>query len=183
MGRISAAAKAFKADRVLQLLGDNPLLDASLVDAVVEHLAHNGYDYAVNLTNEFPEAAAERRRFAIGVRVEAMPIETLLRCDERAKTTHYREHATSYIGRHPEEFRVGYLEAEGRWRFLNRPDWTFAVNYAENLELIRRIVSESGGDPVALGLEDVVAILKDNRGLVDLMGEPTPSGGDAPCPA
>lgn len=172
LGRIAGAARRFEADRVLQLLGDNPLLHHTLVDAVVEHFLSGDWDYAVNLTNEFPAASPEMRRFSIGIRAEAMPMETLLRCEQEAKADHHREHATSYIARNPDRFRLGYLEADGPWRFLNHPEWTFAVNHAENLELIRRIVSESGRDPADLELKEVVSALARDRTLMDLMGEP-----------
>jgi spore coat polysaccharide biosynthesis protein SpsF (cytidylyltransferase family) len=41
--------------------------------------------------------------------------------------------------RDPETFRLGYLEAVGRWSALNRPELFLAVNLPEQYELLAGI--------------------------------------------
>ncbi len=172
LGRITGAAKAYDADTVLQLLGDNPLLSSELVDAVIQYFETGDFDYAVNVTAEFPHAPTNLRRFAIGIRAEVMSIDALRRCEARADTPHYREHATSYIADHPEVFKIGYLEASGLWQHLNHPEWTFAVNYQNNFDLIAELFARCGRGGSVFPLQNVVDTLAGDPKLVNLMGPP-----------
>ena len=139
LGRVHQAWKRFGGETLVELLGDNPLVHSSLIDAVMKIYQSGEFDYAVNVTRETPHAPAELPRFPVGIRVQVYSAETLERCAAAASDPSDREHSTRYILHHPETFRLGYLPAAGAWAELHQPEWTFAVNYPKNLELIRQI--------------------------------------------
>lgn len=139
LGRIRGAAQSAGAQTVVELLGDNPLVHADLIDEVVAFYRAGLFDYAASATTEYPQADNEVRKFPIGIRVQVYSRQTLERCAEFATEPADREHATMYIIRHPERFRIGLFEARGRWSGLNRPEMTFAVNLPDDLRRVSRI--------------------------------------------
>lgn len=178
LARVLGAAVAYKADPVVELLGDNPFVQPALIDELVSYFQGGAYDYTATVTTEFPHAGPMLRKFPVGIRVQAMSLEALVRCDCFANTPESREHSTSFMYQHPELFRIGYLEAAGRWTALNRPELTFAVNYRENLELVATIVKRSArAKKVDITLEEVLKIFDETPALHALMGshEPAPS--------
>lgn len=139
LGRLQAAAQSAGAQTVVELLGDNPLVHADLIDDVVAFYRSGSFDYAASATTEYPEAGDAVRKFPIGIRVQVHSRQTLDRCARLATEPADREHSTRYILLHPEQFRIGLFEATGRWAALNRPELTFAVNLPGDLRRISRI--------------------------------------------
>lgn len=139
LGRVRAAASIAEADTIVELLGDNPLVHADLIDDVVAFFHGGVYDYGATVTSEYPHASAALRRFPLGIRVQVFSREALIQADQMAKDPFYREHPTRFIYEHPEFFRLGYFEARGRWEALHRPQMSLAVNTAEDFRLLEAI--------------------------------------------
>jgi spore coat polysaccharide biosynthesis protein SpsF len=175
LGRISAAATSTGADQIVEVLGDNPLVHADLIDDVVEFFRGGRFDYAASVTTEHPHAGPALYKFPIGIRVEVFTPAVLAECARTAREPRHREHATSFIYEQPDRFRVGYFEARARWAELHRPPLTFAVNYAQNLELVRRIFERCYPGSVNFTLGDVIRTFDADPTLRPLMG--TPPGG------
>ena len=178
LGRIAAAATSSGAEEVVELLGDNPLVHGDLIDEVVEYFRGGAYDYAASITTEHPHAGPARHRFPIGIRVEVFPPAILAECARTAREPRHREHTTSFIYEQPERFRLGYFEARGRWGGLHRPELTFAVNYAENLALVRRIFEHCHPRDPNFPLSEVIGAFDADPALRPLMGTPRPTGVD-----
>jgi spore coat polysaccharide biosynthesis protein SpsF len=176
LGRISAAANSTGADEVVELLGDNPLVHADLIDDVVEFFRGGRFDYAASVTTEHSHAAPALHRFPIGVRVEVITPAVLAECARTAREPRHREHTTSFIYEHPDRFRLGYFEARGRWAELHRPPLTFAVNYEQNLDLVRRIFERCHHGAANFTLADVIRAFDSDPTLQPLMGTPTAAG-------
>jgi spore coat polysaccharide biosynthesis protein SpsF len=170
LGRIVAAVNETDADTIVELLGDNPLVDGELIEDVIDLYRTSGADYAVNLTNEYPKADPNLLRFPIGVRAQAFSRATLDRCDADGRSADHREHSTSYIGEHPEIFKIEYLEARDKWGALNRPELTFAVNVAANLELINRIFTIGLQVNPNFSMADTINIFDADPDLAALVG-------------
>lgn len=172
LGRISAAVAAAKPDRVVELLGDNPLVHADLIEEVVAFHADGGFDFSVNVTHEQPHAPPSAARFPIGVRVEVYRPEVIARCAAEATEPANREHSTSYIGQHPELFKLGYFQATGRWAPMHHPDLTFAVNYQQNFNLVERIFQTCYRKDPDFSLLAAMAAFESMPELASLMGAP-----------
>ncbi len=139
LGRVHQAWKRFGGDAIVELLGDNPLVHSALIEAVVGLYQSGRFDYAVNVTREYPHAPAGLPRFPIGIRAQVYSADALDRVAARTTDPMDREHSTRYFTEHPEEFSIGYLAAEGPWAQLHKPEWTFAVNYPHNLDGVREV--------------------------------------------
>ncbi len=177
LARICGAMKAFRADPVVELLGDNPLVHSALIDDVVAFYRAGSFDYAVNVTTEYPNAGLEVAKFPVGIRVQVVSPSALASCQKLATTAYHREHSTSYIIENPEAFKVGYFQAKGRWAALNRPELTFAVNYRQNFDFVSRIFERCSVTNAHFTLSDALECFDSEPALHRLMGTPTPLSG------
>lgn len=111
LSRYAEAAKRSNADVVVRITGDCPLVDAALVDQVVNSLLTSGTDYASNI---------EPPTFPDGLDVEAFTRSALDRAQNEATQSREREHVTPFIREHGEFRRVNIAAA----RDLSGERWT-----------------------------------------------------------
>lgn len=176
LGRLQAAAAAVRADLVIELLGDNPLVHAALIEDTLALYERQRVDYAATVTTEYPNLEPDVRCFPTGIRVQVFAAATLNCCAQSAVDPAHREHSTSYIAEHPEQFRLGFVEAVGPWAALHRPELTFAVNYPENLQLVRRIFERCYPRDPNFTLQEALRVFDADPSLAPLMGRPAASG-------
>ena len=175
LGRLVGAAQEFAVDPLIEVLGDNPLVHSDLVDGCVRIYQEGGVDYVATVTTEYPKADPALKRFPVGVRVQVIARAALERCAELAKAPGNREHATSYIAAHPDVFRTAFLEAAGSLADCHDPALTFAVNYRENLDLIRALFRVCSAANANFSVGEAIRAYRANPSLRRLMGEPQPA--------
>ena len=116
LDRFYQAACAFPSDTIVRLTGDCPLADPDLIDRVITHFEESRVDYASNtLTPTFPD----------GLDAEVFSFEALRTAWQEARLPSEREHVTSYLYKHPNQFRLACLR------------------YSEDLSSLRWTVDES----------------------------------------
>jgi spore coat polysaccharide biosynthesis protein SpsF len=133
LDRYVQVARAHAATRVVRITSDCPLIDPDLINDVVALLDDREVDYASN--------SLEPRTYPRGLDVEAMTITALELAWREDHDPRSREHATPYIYRHPERFRLRRLASPVD---LSAHRWT--VDTPEDFELIRRIYERFGRD-------------------------------------
>ena len=125
--RFCEAARQEKADVVVRITGDCPLIDPEIVDEVVTFFLHGHFDYASNhLSDTFPR----------GLDAEVFLSRILEEANRETTDADEREHVTLRIYRHPERYRIGKLSARGE---LKRPEIRLCVDEADDLVLVRKI--------------------------------------------
>lgn len=124
LDRYYRTATHYKADIVVRITADCPLIDPTVVDSVIERFLQNDCDYASNINPPtFPD----------GLDTEVMSFEALERAWIDAKLPADREHVTLYIRNNPELFRIANvayrddisklrltLDTQEDYEFLNR---------------------------------------------------------------
>lgn len=88
LDRFYRAAHAAKATAVVRVTGDCPLVDAALIDEMVEHFVDTRVDYASNV---------EPPTFPDGLDVEVFSIAALEKAWREATAARDREHVTTYL--------------------------------------------------------------------------------------
>jgi len=88
LARYAQAAHKSRADVIVRITGDCPLVDGALIDSVVEDYQRGGADYVSNI---------DPPTFPDGLDVEVFSREALLEADRKAKGTQEREHVTPYL--------------------------------------------------------------------------------------
>ncbi len=145
--RYLATARVHDAERVVRITSDCPLIDPGVIDEVVATLEADGADYASN--------TLEPRTFPRGLDVEAMTMAALETAGREDRDPASREHATPYLYRHPERFRLTGIRLP---EDLSRHRWT--VDTPEDYELVRRIYDGLGRDDFTW--RDALAIVEAN---------------------
>jgi spore coat polysaccharide biosynthesis protein SpsF len=170
LDRIDAAAQSANADLIVELLGDNPLVHSDLIDDVIEYHQGSGNDYSASVTAEYPHAGPDVKKFPVGIRVQVFPPSVLHDSAVRATDPYHRENSTTFLYEHPDLYALGYLQAEGKWARLHRPELTFAVNFPRNFELVSRIFERNYPKDPNFTLFDAIATYDADPALAPLMG-------------
>jgi spore coat polysaccharide biosynthesis protein SpsF len=132
LDRYYRTATAFGADIVVRITSDCPLIDAEIIDLVVQRFLNAGSaDYA---SNTLPP-----RTFPRGLDVEAMSFAALAAAWREDDNRAWREHVTPYIYRHPEKFRLLSVTNDVDYSHMR---WT--VDTSEDLALVRNVYGYFG---------------------------------------
>ena len=104
LARFFDAAKKYQLDEIVRITGDNPCIDYTLIDEVVQiHLQVNN-DFTVT------------RQYPVGMNVEVLSFKALKFAYKNAKKAQEREHLTLYIQAHPEVLKVSEKKAPNDYR-------------------------------------------------------------------
>lgn len=135
LDRFYQAARHFKADIVVRVTADCPLIDPDLIDATVEALLREKADFAAN---RLPPPW--QRTYPIGLDVEVCTFAALERAWREAQAPHHREHVMPYLYEVPGRFRTVVLDADADYGQVR---WT--VDTPQDLEAVRQLVILLGG--------------------------------------
>jgi spore coat polysaccharide biosynthesis protein SpsF (cytidylyltransferase family) len=153
LSRYYNAATQFKADIIVRITSDCPLVDPEIIDETIKQHVRDGNDYtAVGVEGGFPR----------GLDVELFNFKSLEIAYSKAVERAEREHVTLFIYQNPKLFRICFVEASG---ILRRPDIRLTVDTEEDLILIREIYSVLNNYGNHFTTEDVLAIIDNNPHL------------------
>jgi spore coat polysaccharide biosynthesis protein SpsF len=148
LSRYYKAAKEFKADVVVRVTSDCPVIDHRVVDSVIDLFLKNypDFEYVSN---------TQQRTFPRGMDTEVFSIQVLEDAYNEATAKSDREHVTPFIHRQKGRYRLGgmiYTENESLHR------WT--VDTEEDLKLVSKIINALYPIKADFSLEDILRLLK-----------------------
>jgi spore coat polysaccharide biosynthesis protein SpsF len=153
LDRYFRAAQLTKADVVVRITADCPLIDPEVVDKTIQAFLDGQPDYASNtIVRTYPR----------GLDTEVMSIRALERAWSLAHQPHEREHVTPYIYEHPAEFKIVPVTAEGDY---SHHRWT--VDTTDDLEFVRAIYHHLQSNVEFRG-PDVLALLESEPELLEI---------------
>ena len=123
-------AKQFKADTIIRLTGDCPVMDSEVIDGVINCFEKNRVDYASNTI---------KRTFPDGLDVEVFSFNVLEKMYKNATSKEEREHVTKYIHNNLNKFKICNYENDIdysyiRWTLDTIDDFYFFKSIYENVE-------------------------------------------------
>jgi spore coat polysaccharide biosynthesis protein SpsF len=155
LDRYYQCACRYKADHIIRITADCPLIDPEVIDQVTQtHLIQQN-DYTSNVGIEtFPD----------GLDIEIMSFKTLESAWKNANKSSEREHVTAYIRNHPALFKIGNLESK-----INRAHLRWTVDYEEDFSLVETIYKHffSCGN-TKFTSNDIYALLEKNPALLNI---------------
>ena len=144
LDRYYQAAKGAKADYILRVTADCPVIDPALIDDMMNTLLEGKYDF---VCNRLPPPW--HRTYPIGLDVEACTFDVLTKAWKEAKEPQHREHVMPYFYEGVELSAVSRQLSEGisprgfRIALLNHPtdfgNYRWTVDTPEDLEFIRQV--------------------------------------------
>ncbi|HLW85844.1 MAG TPA: glycosyltransferase family protein [Candidatus Sulfotelmatobacter sp.] len=153
LDRYFRAAQVAKAEVVVRITSDCPLIDPEVTDKTIAAFLNEMPAYASNCVV---------RTFPRGLDTEVMTVLALERAWRGADQTYQRIHVTPFIYEHPSEFRI--LSVTGDADFSHHR-WT--VDTPEDLEFVRTIYSRLKSREDFRWL-DVLEVLDREPGLMEL---------------
>ena len=172
LDRYYRAALQAKADVVVRITADCPVIDPVLIDAVVKTVTSEQFDFACN---RLPPPWG--RTYPIGLDTEVVPFWNLERAFREAKEPQQREHVMPFFyedvrltsvnrrletGVSPRGFKIALLHHTtdfGEYR------WT--VDTAEDLEFIRQVFSHFKGRD-DFSWKEILDLVHDEPGLMEI---------------
>ena len=146
LDRYYQAAKLFKADNIVRITSDCPVIDPKTIDdAISLHLKDN-VDYTSNTLKEtYPD----------GQDVEVFTFTALRTAWKSAKLASEREHVTPYIRNNPDFFKHASLKYK---EDLSQKRWT--LDNAEDLEFLRLVYKYLYSKNPLFNMDDILALIE-----------------------
>lgn len=156
LDRVTSAARSVNADVIVQINGDRPLIDPSVIDYIVERYLDEKPDFACNnLKPTFPR----------GQVVEVFKLDLLEKIANSNKDPFIKEHVTLAFYENPDRYKVLNVEAPAEWHM---PDLRLCLDTREDLELITRICEELYPKNPYFGLKEIISLVKANPELKEI---------------
>lgn len=123
LNRFIACAEKYKADEIIRLCGDSPLVDVDLMNRLCKIRRAENLDYAAPRNGTFIPAFDS----------EVITLEALKKVDKNTKKAEDHEHVTLFIRKNPESFNCCFFDAGLMRSGLEKIHLT--VDYEKDLEL------------------------------------------------
>jgi spore coat polysaccharide biosynthesis protein SpsF len=113
LNRFDGACKMFKATNVIRVCADNPFVDPVELDRLVNFFSNYPCDYACNHQDRLGSGYAD------GFGAEILSANLLIKLANLAEGNYYKEHVTSYLWDHQDQFNLKSVPAPSQIRFPN----------------------------------------------------------------
>jgi len=154
--RVLRAAMAAKADLIVEITGDCPLIDPAIVDKLVGIYNEGRFDYVSN---------SLKRTFPRGLDTQVFSTKLLETVSALTQDPGDREHVSLYIYEHPDTFSLHNVESglpEVYW------DLRLTVDTLEDFQLVHEIYEHLYPNNPFFGLQDVLDLLCHMPELVEI---------------
>lgn len=155
LSRVVAALRAYKVGIHVELMGDNPLPDPGLIDAIIGFYLKNKSQYDC-VTN------ALKTTYPPGAEVSVYPSLVLMDAEQHAADPAFREHVSIHIYQHPERYQVYNLEAPP---WLYAPDLHLEVDTEEDFQVVSAIYEALYPANLNFTLPQIIEFLRKNEAL------------------
>lgn len=126
LGRYVSAARACDAEIIVRITADNPFTDPGSIDYVVDAVASDAAEYAIEMN------------LPVGTASEALTWQTLSFIDSVANTQRWREHVTLFAKENRHAVRCAFLPARTG---CNRPDLSFTVDTPDEYRYVKSLAA------------------------------------------
>ena len=125
--RVLFAAKQFSIKNIIELHGDNPFLDGSLIDNVIKKYETYKCDYISNTL---------KKTFPMGLRVQVFKTSELEKIYKTVNDPAVEEHVSNYFYENPNLYNIVNYEADSE---TTRPEIRLIVDTNEDLAFAKNI--------------------------------------------
>lgn len=148
-----------RADAVIKIPSDCPLIDPKIIDKVIDYYLENqqNFDFISNLhPATYPD----------GNDVELMTFGALEKAWYEAKRSLEREHTTPYFWENSDKFRMKNLTWETGLDYSM--SHRFTIDYPEDYLFIKQVFEELYPKNVAFSMEDILKLIQSKPEIYDL---------------
>ena len=151
--RFIQAGDAIKAQHIVRVCGDNPLIDIPLLQSLVSAHIESHADYTVS-ADPIP----------LGTGCEVIRLETLKNIGKQTQDSKYREHVTTWFHDHYDKFKITRVNAPP---YLKSCPFRLTVDTPEDFALMERIFSKNN-PPYHIDLKSVIQFLESHPEIASI---------------
>jgi len=131
MKRVIEAGESVKADVIVEITGDCPIIDPKIIEESINIFKSNSYDYVSNaLIRTYPD----------GMDTQVFLLSTLKNSYSMTNSEKDYEHVTLHIRNNPEIFTHYNMIAPSK---IRRPELGLTLDEIKDYELIKKIIVDS----------------------------------------
>lgn len=165
--RFVQAAKKYNLERIIRVCADNPFIDITELERLIDKFDNSNYDYyGYTLDGEKPTIKTGYGFWAEGVTTNSLNSILNYTSDKI-----FLEHVTNYIYEHKESFKL-HLELLGHHN-LSFPEIRLTVDTLEDFNLSRKIFHTCMNQKIDIIPTDLVLLIKRNPVWLDIMQRET----------
>jgi spore coat polysaccharide biosynthesis protein SpsF len=165
LGRVVDAAASVKAEVIVEITGDCPLIDADVVDRVISEYINNypEYDYVTNIGFVRDEV----REIPFGMDVRVFSFTDLKHISAITNDREDREHVSLYFFRTGKnEYRLRNVSTPVKWKRSYNP--RLCLDTQEDFEVIKKIYETLIKVKEDFNLEDILNFLDKNKNILEI---------------
>jgi len=145
LDRFYNAAKKYKADTIVRITADCPVIDPFIVDEVIIDFLKGNYDYN-SLFGDFPD----------GLDCQVFKFKALEKCWKEASLPSDREHIGAYIEKtNPKLFKIGKFV-----KYNNFRDYRWTLDEKKDYQFIKEIYSRLYNKKKLFVTSDIIKLLE-----------------------
>ncbi len=155
LDRFYQAAKENKANHVLRITADCPLLEPKLIDRVIAEYFEKKYDYCSVATGAGVANEVAIKRYPDGLDAEVFSFRLLEEAWKEATDPLHREHVTPFLWKQPERYLVGKIVSP-----VDYSQWRLTLDHPQDYDLICWIYEQLYPKSKSFDLAEIVTLLK-----------------------
>ena len=161
LDRYYNCAEKFSLDTIVRITSDEPFIDPTIVDQIINNFQKIGCDYASNnLIRTFPA----------GFDVEVFSKQVLERTWREAKLSSEREHVTPFMKKNKDIFKQFNLKSS-----QHIPIFRLTLDRKEDLKILKAVASKILGRPILF--RDIFELFEREPNLLELRNDIDPLEG------
>ena len=154
--RVVGAAEMLNAQVIVEITGDCPIIDPTLVERTIQLFLRSQIDYVSNsLVRSYPD----------GMDTQVFSLENLKKSARLTSDPLDLEHVSRYMWQHPDIFSQLNLLAPPE---LYWPELGLTLDEADDYQLLKKIIEALGPQNILFGCSDVIALLKRNPEWIEI---------------
>lgn len=159
LDRVLQAVKSVDGDLILELWGDSPLIDSTVLDRVIDYYLENDFDCVGTTLPNFPKT------YPIGLSALMFPTKILEEVETITQNPIDRENVSNYIYEHPEKYKIGQVPCPTE---LNFPELRLTVDEQRDFDLVSMVFENLYPLNPSFSAADVIKFLNSNPKIRDL---------------
>ncbi|UTE77497.1 cytidylyltransferase domain-containing protein [Rossellomorea sp. KS-H15a] len=154
LNRFYEATKNSKADYIIRLTGDNPLVSPWELKHLMKEIVNEKYDYLSN-----------RYSLPLGMGAEIFTVSALSESVKYGKKESHKEHVTTYILENPSKFKIKEYKNP-----LNE-NYRLTVDTVEDFQVVSKIIKNFNGKWPLLSTQEITEYLQNNPSIIRINEE------------
>lgn len=155
--RFYFASLKYKADIIVRLTSDCPLIDPNIIDKAIRIFVAGNYDY---VSNTCPSKGAT---YTDGMDVEVFDFFSLSTAYLKCKKKSDREHVTHFFWKKKSKFKIFRFDFEKNYRF-----YRLTVDYIEDFILIKKIIVYFKMKKKKITFSNIIKFLKRYKKIAEI---------------